>query len=206
MNKRKQRLSIEQKCKIITALEDGTKISSICALYGVNKSTISKIRNNKENIKEFVKNSVMPASKIKRISVARLPDIEKLLYQWFLNERLNHNIINDEMLRIKALEIHRELKSDTLFSASHGWIQKFKNRHSIRLLKICGEKLSSNDAAVPTFIESFKDNIKLLGLRPEQIYNADETGLIYKNLNSKTLVSNLEKVHRVGKPAKNGLP
>ena len=25
------------------------------------------------------------------------------------------------------------------------------------------------------------------------LYNADETGLIYKNLNSKTLVSNLEK-------------
>ena len=81
--------------------------------------------------------------------------IEDDLYQWFLNQRLNYKRVNDEMFRFKAMEFHRNLNIDISFTASHGWIQKFKKRHFIRLLKICGEKLSSNSSVVPGFINSF---------------------------------------------------
>ena len=47
--------------------------------------------------------------------------------------------------------------------------------------------------AVPKFVESFNKLVADLGLTKEQIYNADETGLIFKNLNSRTLVASHEK-------------
>lgn len=192
INKRKKKLTFENKCAILTALEDGEKPNIICQQYGVTKCTISKIKSNKSIIKDFAKNSMQSLKKIKRITKVKFPEIESTLYQWFLNERLKHTIIDDNMLMIKALEFHRDLNSEVLFTASHGWIQKFKRRHSIRMLKICGEKLSGNDAAVPGFLESFKVTMELLGMNPEQIYNADETGLIFRNLNCKTLVTNTE--------------
>ena len=64
---------------------------------------------------------------------------------------------------------------------------------TIRLLKISGEKLSTNGAAVENFILEFKPKINELGLCPDQIYNADEIGLVFKDLNNKTLVSHTEK-------------
>jgi len=64
-----------------------------------------------------------------------------------------------------------------------------KKRHSIRLLKICGERLPSNSSNVPGFINSFRNKLQQLGLLNEQIYNADETGLVYTSLISKTLVT-----------------
>ena len=55
MNKRKQKLTIEEKCKILQALKDGTQIKAICMQYNVNKSTITPIKNNNENRQNFAK-------------------------------------------------------------------------------------------------------------------------------------------------------
>lgn len=41
-----------------------------------------------------------------------------------------------------------------------------------------GEKLSSNEAAVSPFVECFKKKIAELNLTPDQVYNADESGLL----------------------------
>lgn len=45
------------------------------------------------------------------------------------------------------------------------------------LLTVTGEKLSSDTAAVAPFIEKFKKKVDELNLRPEQVYNADKSGL-----------------------------
>lgn len=108
---------------------------------------------------------------------------------WFTNERLNHTIVTNEILKIKAVEFQKEFHiSEETFKASLGWVEKWKKRHGIRLLKICGEKLSANELAVPQFKQDFINKINENNLRPEQIYNADESGLVYKSIGNKTLV------------------
>ena len=72
-------------------------------------------------------------------------------------------------------------------------IRKIQKTSRNSLLKISGENLSTNGAAVENFILEFKRKINELGLCPDQIYNADETGLVFKDLNNKTLVSHTEK-------------
>ena len=63
------------------------------------------------------------------------------------------------------------------FKASTGWLDKFKNRHGIRNLSIQGEKLSAAEETVEPFLQKLNKVIEERGLIPEQIYNADETGL-----------------------------
>lgn len=41
------------------------------------------------------------------------------------------------------------------FSTNQGLVENFKKRHGIRLLKICGEKLSGNHSSVPDIIANF---------------------------------------------------
>ncbi|CAG5048130.1 unnamed protein product [Parnassius apollo] len=73
-----------------------------------------------------------------------------------------------------------------------GWLDKFKKRFGIRLLTVSGEKLSSDESAVQPFIQHFKNKVEELGLLPDQIYNADESGLFWRLLPNKTFVSSTE--------------
>lgn len=56
--------------------------------------------------------------------------------------------------------------------ASVEWLDRFKRRHGIRHLKI------TEKAAVEPFGMLLRQNISEMGLCSEQIYNADESGLM----------------------------
>ncbi|GBP05075.1 Jerky protein homolog-like [Eumeta japonica] len=98
------------------------------------------------------------------------------------------------MIKQKAIELHNQMKENNhAFNASDGWLQKFKKRYGIRLLKICGEKLSARHHLVEPYKQKLKRRIEELGLNNDQLYNADESGLCWKNVPNKTYVSSLEK-------------
>ena len=82
---------------------------------------------------------------------------------------------------------------------------KFKNQHGIRNLSIQGGKLSAAEETVEPFLEKLQKVIEARGLIPEQIYKADETGLLWKCLPQKTLVSCCKKSAPGFKKAKDRL-
>ncbi|KAJ8889366.1 hypothetical protein PR048_008865 [Dryococelus australis] len=63
-------------------------------------------------------------------------------------------------------------------------------RHGIPKLDLSGEKLSADPKAAENFIEKFK--IEAKSYDPEFLYNADQTGLIWKALPKTTLASKRE--------------
>ncbi|XP_020298745.1 jerky protein homolog-like, partial [Pseudomyrmex gracilis] len=79
------------------------------------------------------------------------------------------------------------------FHASNGWLHKWKKRHQIRHLTIARERLSADEEASAHFSTGFCKFIRDHHYSRDQIYNADETGLMWKSLPSKTLVANYEK-------------
>lgn len=83
----------------------------------------------------------------------KFPNLERASYDWFLDERMNNIIISNDFLKAKALEFHSVLDTELEFEASNGWIPKFQKRHGIRSLKICGDKLSSNDSEFPNLLK-----------------------------------------------------
>jgi hypothetical protein len=100
--------------------------------------------------------------------------------------------ISGEILREKAQLFYSQTHNDDNFKASSGWLDKFKNRYGIRQLSITGEKLSSDVAAVEPFKNVLRNKIKEMQLCPDQIYNADESGLFWKLLPQRTLVHQAE--------------
>lgn len=79
------------------------------------------------------------------------------------------------------------------FDASSGWLYSFKLRHGIRELDIQGEALSGDKDAAEKFVAEFNNFVTAENLLPEQILNADGSGLYWKCLPSKTLAFQKEK-------------
>ncbi|KAJ6512180.1 CenpB-DNA-bind-domain-containing protein [Mycena vitilis] len=102
----------------------------IARLYGVERSTISKILKNK------TKWLNVPADENLRIAKHRpskFPEIEEDMVKWLLQCSDANTVLSDSMIRNKAKEIARDLGiPDERFKASSGWIENFKHRHGVR--------------------------------------------------------------------------
>lgn len=118
------------------------------------------------------------------------------LFEWFLNQRERNTPINGPLIKAKAKDIFAKVypeRSEKDFNTSNGWLQKFRRRHGMRYLKICGEILSSDTSAISTFIHEFGGKMEKMQLTKEQVYNADESGLYYRLLPDRTYVAASEK-------------
>lgn len=193
LRKRKNCLTVQEKFEILMELEKGVSSIFLARKYNIAKSSITGIKKNKDKIKTAVVNTFTGPAKKKRIQEGEFPKMEKLLYDWFVKQRERNVPINGELLKAKASFFFDQIyKGTRTFHASPGWMQKFKSRYGIRLLKVCGEKLSSQPELIEPFMASLADSIKKMNLDNEQIYNADETGLAWKLLPDKTFVSHHE--------------
>ncbi|KAJ8952262.1 hypothetical protein NQ318_007423 [Aromia moschata] len=79
-------------------------------------------------------------------------------------------------------------REDSNFSASNGWLARFKKRHGIRCSNIKGEKLSANEDDASAFREGLKAFFENHGYKLDNIYNGDETALFWKHFPIKTFV------------------
>ena len=57
------------------------------------------------------------------------------------------------MVMKQARKYHEELNIEGECEYLESWLQKFKNRHGIKYLKICGEKASANYDAAERYID-----------------------------------------------------
>ena len=185
-------LNLKQKCEILEKLKRNIPANVIAKEYGVANSTITYIRKQESEILKSTATTYQDVTK-KNLKNSEYPEMEDKLYAWFLEQREHNCPINSTIMRAKAKQIFAKLYPEKEFSASNGWFENFKKRTGIRLLKICGEKLSADTAAIDPFIQSLKAKIQEMGLTEEQIYNADETALYYRLLPDITYVAASEK-------------
>ncbi|XP_066259645.1 jerky protein homolog-like [Euwallacea similis] len=185
-------LSLREKANILEEHNKGMSVTMLSKKYGVAKSTICGIKKKKILIMDTMTHTLKPSKKC-TLKKSAFPLLEQKLYDWFLKQREKNLIVSGDMLKQKALLLSKDLKMNTIFTASDGWLQRFKHRRGIRFLKITGEKLSSNPDVVDPFKENLKRMIEEHELNCHQIYNADETGLYWQLLPDKTYVALAEK-------------
>lgn len=82
-------------------------------------------------------------------------------------------------------------ESDT-FTASSGWLDRWKRRHGVRQLSISGEKMSADKDGLAKFKDEFEKLVEEKKYSRDQIYNCDESGLNFRMMPSKTLASREE--------------
>ena len=124
---------------------------------------------------------------------SNLKTLDSALFTWFQQKCSEGVPISGNMISKQAQIFHKKLNYPGSFVASNGWLQRFKARHGIRELKIQGKKLSGDTDAVECFKKEFEQIVERHQLTPSQIYNADETGLNWKCLPTKTLAAASER-------------
>ncbi|XP_037360093.1 jerky protein homolog-like [Talpa occidentalis] len=180
-------LTIKDKLDIIKKLEDGGSSKQLAGLYGIGETTVRDIRKNKEKIITYASSSDSTSLLAKRKSMkpSMYEELDRAMLEWFNQQRARGNPVSGPLCAKRAEFFFYALGMDGDFNPSAGWLTRFKQRHSIREINIRNERLNGDEAAVEEFCGHLRDFIERENLQPEQIYNADETGLFWKCLPAK---------------------
>lgn len=190
-SKKRKKISLSDKMKIVNAVARGEKQADIAKTMGLSKQTVSSIVNNKGIASKQVSGEINP--KRFRLREATHPEVESALLMWLRDARARDIPVNGLMLRKRAEQLAVILgHNDVTFS--DGWLERFKARHGVTFMQICGERNSVSVDAVaewkenelPTFLARYDD---------KDIFNADESGLFYKAKPTKTYTVSGSRCH-----------
>lgn len=200
-------LSIKTKVEILRKIQRGSSVLKMCEEYGVGKSTIYDLMKKKKELLEFFVDSDSPMEMAERKTMhsVKNQDLDKVMIEWF-RQRRNENIpLTGPMLMQQAKIFHKEMNLTNSCEYSTGWLKRFKQRHGIRQLRVCGERGSADHEAAEQYIEDFNRLISEENLTADQIYNADETSLFWRYVPRKTLVTADEETPKGLKDSKERL-
>ena len=185
---KKRNLTVRQRLKIVQQLEEGATIKQVANEYGVSERTIQRCRKNAPSIQQ---QSDHPDMKRKRN--LRYDSLDSRLYKWFVEKRALGDILTDNLLLEKAKALHEEFGGPGNFRASRGWLWRFKLRHGIRNVGIHGEKSEADLDGANKFVGELSQFLLEEDIEIEDVYNMDETGLMWKALPQRTLIHRKEQ-------------
>ncbi|KAJ8950461.1 hypothetical protein NQ318_010339 [Aromia moschata] len=148
----------QQKLQVIEDFKNGMKNKDLSEKYKVHHSAISRIVYNKDKILEHKETIEKYGANKNVLRYSSVHDslFEKCTFLWFCQKRALGEPVTGRVLQAKAKQFHASLNVDSNFSASNGWLARFKKRHGIRCLNIKGEKLSANEDDASVFPEELK--------------------------------------------------
>uniref|UniRef100_K7GFF7 HTH CENPB-type domain-containing protein n=1 Tax=Pelodiscus sinensis TaxID=13735 RepID=K7GFF7_PELSI len=194
--KRKRKtIDLEQKIAIVRQYEGGSNSGPSCR-GRLPKSTISTIIKDSDRIREAVKGSAsMNKEQVPSWKWKWKWKMEKLLVLWMKDQIEKRTPLSLMTIQTKAYSLFEDLKKkkkgydyDQTFTASHGWLDRFKMQANLHNVKLSGEAASANSKAAEPFIEELDKLIKEGNYFPEQIFNVDETGLFWKKMPEHTYI------------------
>lgn len=169
-------LSYENKLQMIDQVEEGVSQKDVAARFQVNRSTVSQILKNRE---EILSNAAL-ANQAQRVS--KLP-LDGVLLAW-LKERgsqglrvtgpevcakareISQRINGNDNFKVSTFVIkseHVQIHYNDPFQASDGWLDKFKSRHGITNLQLIGEAISADSDTGATEQSDLDDTEDSLG-------------------------------------------
>uniref|UniRef100_K7FJC2 HTH CENPB-type domain-containing protein n=1 Tax=Pelodiscus sinensis TaxID=13735 RepID=K7FJC2_PELSI len=173
-------LTLNQKLQIIKVLERGINQNTNMSEFNIGSSTIYD-KKKKDKLRAFVAESEVPTKHTEVRQTLKMPKMAQLdvaLFKWFS--------ASGPMLIEKAKEFHCEMNISE--SCGLRWLHNFSYRHGIHKLDISGEQKSADHVAPEMYSAIFVKLVDEHGLSPSQMYNADETGLLWRCLPNSTLV------------------
>jgi len=187
-------LSVSDKIRLIEEIDRGIKRKKVIASeFGIPPNTLSTIYKNRDKIRNKCSASDFVSDGRKRFKPCLYDDIDEAMLKWIKSCRDKNLPVSGTIIREKALNFAKTL-GHTEFSASSGWLHRFKIRHHIVQKAICGESAEVNLEDCEDWRKSVLPGL-LAEYAPCDIFNADETGLFFKCLPDKTLCFKNEKCH-----------
>ncbi|XP_017759155.1 PREDICTED: jerky protein homolog-like [Eufriesea mexicana] len=182
---KRQSVTVAQRLEIVQKLEDGVSVEDLVMEYGVSKRTIRRYKKDSMSIRQLSENPLCMHLKRQRTSLYE--DMEAELYKWVLKRRALGRTLTNTLLQEKAKELHAEFGSSSNFTASQGWLSRFKTRYNIRLGTVHEEKVDSDERAVQKFINELEKLLIREEYTEENIYNMCESILMWRALPTEAL-------------------
>ncbi len=187
--RKRKAISINDKIKLIEeSRRPGYNQSKAAQSHNMSQSTLAGILKSQDSILT-VANKM---SSSKRHYRGREDQLEQELHAWFLKKRAQRLPIDDPLVRRQAEIIAKEMGLETALTFSHGWLMRWRKRFGINCRQQHGEKDSADVEGAKKWLEEKLPDL-LQEYSPEDIFNADETGLYYRGLANRTLVTKGEK-------------
>lgn len=117
--------------------------------------------------------------------------IDEAMVIWLRQMREKSAIISGPLIKEQASKFAQLLNIPN-FEPSNGWISRWKGRNSIKYKTIQGEKAAANNTSASFWVKTILPGL-IQDYAPNEVYNADETGLFFKALPSGSLVFKEEK-------------
>ncbi|GFV96259.1 jerky protein homolog-like [Trichonephila clavipes] len=187
-------LTIKDKLEVLNRLDKGEGVTKLTTEFNVGKATICDWRKNRRKLEQCCANSSGETLENKQTAKQSLYDkVDNAFHIWFTQERQRGTPLSGLIIQEKDIQLNKLMNGDASFSASIGWLDRWKKRHGIRQLTITSEKFSSDFDAAKEYVTTFANLIAEGNYSPQQICNADETVLNFRALLKKSLASQDEK-------------
>ncbi|XP_025243377.1 tigger transposable element-derived protein 6 [Theropithecus gelada] len=205
-NKKRRQFSLEEKMKVVEAVDSGKRKGDVAKEFGITPSTLSTFLKDRTKFEKKVREASVGPQR-KRMRSALYDDIDKAVFAWFQEIHAKNILVTGSVIRKKALNLANMLGYDN-FQASVGWLNRFRDRHGIALKAVCREDTDRlmNGLGIDKVNEWHAGEIiKLIAdYSPDDIFNADETGVFFQLLPQHTLAAKGDHC-RGGKKAKQRL-
>uniref|UniRef100_A0A8C8SIN0 HTH CENPB-type domain-containing protein n=1 Tax=Pelusios castaneus TaxID=367368 RepID=A0A8C8SIN0_9SAUR len=176
MAPKRKELSLADRVKLLQALElPSASLSSVAKLFGISKSQAGRIGRSREQILADWRTNANPLRKRKR--EGKGGEVEDALFLWFQQALARGERLSGPILKAKAQEL--ALNSGRDFEATDGWLCRWKTRHNIVFKRHHGEKQDADVGRTQSWVSEALPSL-LASYSTENIFNADETGLLYR--------------------------
>ena len=203
-SRKRKAISLEIKIAILDRLAKGERSTDVAKHFGYGESTIRAIKKSEVLIRQSIISGTKLSSKLASYSRNVLVEkTEKALVIWIDDLTKKRIPLNGPIIKNKALHFYEQLKqlepstssahSNTSFSASKRWLTGFLKRNAFHNVKITGETASADEKAAKHYPEQLAKIIQEGGYCADQVFNADETGLFWKRMPTRTYIAKAEK-------------
>ena len=182
---KRQELSLKEKIEVLDKIKKQSPNSSqreFAEVFKIPRSTLTRLIKKEKEIRsswrEVTSHGHKPTTKLKRLRKGKEPEVDTALNQWFDAVTSKGEKLSGRMLKEKAEDLAKKL-GHRHFIATEGWLSRWKARHHIRYKRAHGEKASADISSAEEWIKSVLPDL-LEKYRPNNVYNADETGLYYR--------------------------
>ena len=116
--------TLAKKCQDLRDLENDISNKNVEEKHGVPKNTVSTWFKTKEKLFTVLEKS---SNKRKKVRESNYPDIDNVVFKWFLSQRGKSIPIDGTFIKEKAMKYAKELGA-TDFKASDWWLGRWKKK------------------------------------------------------------------------------
>ena len=191
-------LTLEERMGVLYSSSKGKSCRAIAKELGVGKTQIQGIIKERDDIKKRWESGGRSDEKYSKSRNVGYEDLDSLMWEWFTVARSKSIPVSGRMIQERATMYAAEL-GHTSFTGSNGWLDRWLKRHNVHLRSLTGEAADVD----PAVIEDWGKRLQSIceGYEKKDIFNADETGLFYRALPTRTMAVQGDEA-RGGKKAK----